>query len=103
MRQLLMGLVNTFPYREDIAMESGSGATVIGSIVVYLCDTLGGVDVIAGGVAGMVDPKWTDAEKREWVYVTVATAVEKKDMYRVDVLMHEYGIKYRRRNNGRKG
>ncbi|KAJ3066887.1 Nuclear import receptor [Podochytrium sp. JEL0797] len=105
MKSFLTGITSTFPYREDIAQEEGSGSAIVGSIVVGMCDAFGGaaegLRVIGAAVGAMVDPKFGEVEKQGFA-AKLGEALDKRDTYRVDVLMHEYGVKYRRRNGGRK-
>ncbi|KAI9330076.1 armadillo-type protein [Obelidium mucronatum] len=113
MQSFLTGLTSTFPYREDINQEEGSSSAVVGTIVVCLCEAVGGggaaaaataagMSVIGQAVSGMYDPKFGDEEKQGFAN-KLAEALDKRDFYRVDSLMHEYGVKYRRRNHNRKG
>ncbi|KAJ3013659.1 UNVERIFIED_CONTAM: Nuclear import receptor [Siphonaria sp. JEL0065] len=106
MTNFLTGITSTFPYREDITYEEGSHSVVVGSIVICLCDALGGVgnglNAIGQGVTGMYDPMFGEVERGEFAG-KLTEALEKRDFHRVDVLMHDYGVKYRRRNHNRKG
>ncbi|KAJ3024649.1 UNVERIFIED_CONTAM: Nuclear import receptor, partial [Siphonaria sp. JEL0065] len=70
MANFLTGITRTFPYREDITYEEGSHSVVVGTIVICLCDALGGVgnglNVIGQGVTGMYDPKFGEVERGEF-------------------------------------
>ncbi|KAI8608309.1 hypothetical protein BC830DRAFT_17270 [Chytriomyces sp. MP71] len=106
MQGFIRGLSATFPYREDISQEEASGASTVGCNVQFFCDALGGpkegLRVLGAAVLGMTDPTFKEKDREEFA-TKLNTALEKRDLYRVDVLMHDYGVKYRRRNHNRKG
>ncbi|KAJ3112380.1 Nuclear import receptor [Physocladia obscura] len=105
--QIVRGVTTSFPHREDIAGESASGISVIGTIVCGLVDVVGGgnvevgLRVLGGAIDTMPDEKYLPADKSQFAE-KLKSALEKRDFYRIDVLIHEYGVKYRRRNNSRK-
>ncbi|KAJ3204576.1 Nuclear import receptor [Entophlyctis luteolus] len=55
---LMTGLAHTFPHREDISSETGSGTCVIGAVVVGFCDALAdgeGVQALLGACESAAD------------------------------------------------
>ncbi|KAJ3248189.1 Nuclear import receptor [Chytriomyces hyalinus] len=117
MNGIVRGIGSTFPYREDLTQEEGSGASTVGSCVLSLSDVVaraggsadgaaaagrGGILLVGNALQGIEDEKFLDAEKAVFAE-KLGVALDKRDVYRIDSLMHEYGVKYRRRNHNRKG